>query len=73
LVEGGSNLLQQYIDQEAYDEIWRVEAEKILERGIPGPKIPAHLNFEQRRLDRNDQLFYYRTYQDIFSPIIPIT
>ncbi|MDW3648790.1 MAG: bifunctional diaminohydroxyphosphoribosylaminopyrimidine deaminase/5-amino-6-(5-phosphoribosylamino)uracil reductase RibD [Bacteroidia bacterium] len=73
LVEGGSNLLQQYIDQAAYDEIWRVEAEKTLLQGISGPKIPAQINFEQGRLDRKDQLFYYRAYQDIFSPIAPNT
>ena len=73
LVEGGSNLLQQYIDQQAYDEIWRVEAEKTLQKGVSGPKIPQHINFEQSRLDRKDQLFYYRAYQDIFSPIAPNT
>ena len=73
LVEGGSNLLQQYIDQQAYDEIWRVEAEKTLNEGIAGPKIPAQINFEQSRLDRKDQLFYYRAYQDIFRPIAPNT
>lgn len=57
LVEGGSDLLQQFIDQQAFDEIWRVEAEKTLQKGVSGPLLPKNLVFTQKTLDKEDQLF----------------
>jgi len=60
LVEGGSDLLQQYIDQRAYDEIWRVEAQKKLYKGVKGPTISKNLIFEQKNLDSEDQLFLHK-------------
>lgn len=58
LVEGGSNLLQQFIDQQAYDEIWRVEAKKKIGIGISGPILPKNLSFEYKALDEFDSLYY---------------
>ncbi|MEM6803196.1 MAG: bifunctional diaminohydroxyphosphoribosylaminopyrimidine deaminase/5-amino-6-(5-phosphoribosylamino)uracil reductase RibD [Bacteroidota bacterium] len=69
LVEGGSNLLQQFIEQEVYDEIWRVEAKKKLFKGISGPALPKNLSYEHKILDKFDSLFYTRgkSYLDLFE------
>lgn len=60
LVEGGSSLLQQYVDQQAYEEIYRVEAQKKLFKGVSGPKLSKDLVFAHKSLDREDQLFHHK-------------
>lgn len=41
LVEGGSQLLQSFIDEELWDEIYTEHSAKVLENGVKGPVIPA--------------------------------
>ena len=39
LVEGGAQLLQQFIDQGVYDEVYRLVGDKILGKGVKAPDI----------------------------------
>ena len=50
LVEGGSQLLQSFIDEGLWDEIYTEHSAKVLENGVKGPVIPAGYkkNFLQR-------------------------
>lgn len=50
LVEGGSRLLQSFIDEGLWDEIYTEHSAKVLENGVKGPVIPAGYkkNFLQR-------------------------
>ena len=41
LVEGGSQLLQSFIDEGLWDEIYTEHSTKVLENGVKGPVIPA--------------------------------
>lgn len=41
LVEGGSRLLQSFIDEGLWDEIYTEHSTKVLENGVKGPVIPA--------------------------------
>lgn len=41
LVEGGSRLLQSFIDEGLWDEIYTEHSAKVLENGVKGPVIPA--------------------------------
>lgn len=41
LVEGGSQLLQSFIDEGLWDEIYTEHSAKVLENGVKGPVIPA--------------------------------
>lgn len=41
LVEGGSQLLQSFIDESLWDEIYTEHSAKVLENGVKGPVIPA--------------------------------
>lgn len=41
LVEGGSQMLQSFIDEGLWDEIYTEHSAKVLENGVKGPVIPA--------------------------------
>ena len=47
LVEGGSQLLQQFIDQEVFDQLFRFQSLSTLGNGIPGPRLPRLWHFKE--------------------------
>ena len=51
LVEGGTCLLQSFIDAELWDEIYVEHAEKKLNHGVKSPILPANLTVKYERRD----------------------
>jgi diaminohydroxyphosphoribosylaminopyrimidine deaminase / 5-amino-6-(5-phosphoribosylamino)uracil reductase len=47
LVEGGTQVLQQCLDQGAYDHVLRLRGKRQLKQGIPGPTLPPGFSFER--------------------------
>ncbi len=58
LVEGGSHLLQQFIDQEVYDEIHCFKAPHALKQGLAAPVLVPHFAFDSSRMLGKDLLLY---------------
>lgn len=46
LVEGGAHLLQQCLDQGAFDEVHRLIGPRPLHEGLPGPRLPQGLRWQ---------------------------
>ncbi|MEM9722051.1 MAG: bifunctional diaminohydroxyphosphoribosylaminopyrimidine deaminase/5-amino-6-(5-phosphoribosylamino)uracil reductase RibD [Bacteroidota bacterium] len=57
LVEGGTQLLQQFIDQGIYDEVYRFVGNKKLGKGIEAPNISTLPSMDTNRLLGEDRLF----------------
>lgn len=58
LVEGGTNLLQQFIDQGVYDEIHCLQAPgKYLGSGVKAPKLPEDFMFSSQKNLGEDLLY----------------
>ena len=47
LVEGGSHLLQQCLDQQVFDEVVRLEGPILLNKGLAEPRLPTGFQFDQ--------------------------
>ncbi|MCL4126978.1 UNVERIFIED_CONTAM: hypothetical protein GTU68_022485 [Idotea baltica] len=60
LVEGGTNLLQQFIDQEVYDEIFRFQGDNLIKSGTKAPQLPADFVFDKMTSLGSDKLFQLR-------------
>jgi diaminohydroxyphosphoribosylaminopyrimidine deaminase / 5-amino-6-(5-phosphoribosylamino)uracil reductase len=61
LVEGGSNLLQQFIDAGLWDEIYRgVSLQRFVE-GVAAPVLPAGMAFNASETIGIDRLEWYMT------------
>jgi diaminohydroxyphosphoribosylaminopyrimidine deaminase/5-amino-6-(5-phosphoribosylamino)uracil reductase len=59
LVEGGTHLLQQFIDQELYDELYVFQGpDTIGEAGLTAPVLPPHFTFDERRFIAEDLLWH---------------
>jgi diaminohydroxyphosphoribosylaminopyrimidine deaminase/5-amino-6-(5-phosphoribosylamino)uracil reductase len=58
LVEGGTDVLKQFISQNLYDEIWVYQSKKInLKQGLPAPVIHENLNLYQET--ESDNILQY--------------
>ena len=57
LIEGGVQLLQQFIDQGVYDEIWKFSSLKSLQNGLPAPVLPPTISWHSRKLIGEDLLY----------------
>lgn len=54
LVEGGREILQQFIDQGVYDEIICFEGHKKIHAGIPAPTLASSFSFDSTRFSGQD-------------------
>lgn len=57
LVEGGTHLLQQFLDQGIWDEIWRFQGGNSLETGVPAPIVPPSVNWHSIDSVGKDSLY----------------
>ena len=63
LVEGGSRLLQSFLDAGLWDEVMVEEAPVLLGSGVPAPRIDGHLPCEHRHVfGRNFRHYEVRHY-----------
>ena len=63
LVEGGSRLLQSFLDAGLWDEVMVEEAPALLGSGVPAPRIDGHLPCEHRHVfGRNFRHYEVRHY-----------
>ena len=60
LVEGGTRLLQQFLDAELYDEVYVFEGTAHLGKGLPAPVLPVGFAFDSLEQVEADRLFYCR-------------
>ncbi|MEO1417031.1 MAG: bifunctional diaminohydroxyphosphoribosylaminopyrimidine deaminase/5-amino-6-(5-phosphoribosylamino)uracil reductase RibD [Bacteroidota bacterium] len=60
LVEGGQNVLQQFLDQDIWDEIHRIQSPKLLGKGIAAPTHSAHLSPHRREYLGTDIVTVYK-------------
>jgi len=56
LVEGGANLLQQFLDAGLWDEIRIIENEQYLGSGVPAPGLPSGTVFIEKIKTRTDEV-----------------
>ncbi|MFN0200115.1 MAG: bifunctional diaminohydroxyphosphoribosylaminopyrimidine deaminase/5-amino-6-(5-phosphoribosylamino)uracil reductase RibD [Bacteroidia bacterium] len=59
LVEGGTNLLSQFIDYQYFDEIYRFRGAKLVKNGLAAPNLPKHFVWKERIQLGNDSLKRY--------------
>lgn len=57
LVEGGAHVLQQFLDQEVYDQVFCLVAPHALGQGVPAPRLPEGFAFEQKDWLGQDRLW----------------
>ena len=58
LVEGGSQLLQSFIDEEIWDEIYIEYSEALLHKGVKHPIVPAGYGKQVLSRDENTIIHY---------------
>lgn len=58
LVEGGSQLLQSFIDEEIWDEIYIEYSEALLHKGVKHPVVPAGYGKQVLSRDKNTIIHY---------------
>lgn len=56
LIEGGKQILEHFINEEFYNEIWRINTPNELNTGIDAPKIPSHLKIQQSIQSHQDTI-----------------
>lgn len=56
LVEGGPNLLQQFLDQGCWNELWQNIGAKPLGNGLKAPKVPSFANHTREAQEGGDRL-----------------
>ena len=60
LVEGGSRLLQSFIDAKLWDEVHVERVSLRLEDGVPAPTMPPNVCFQVEKRFGSDYLHFYR-------------
>ncbi|MEY3444000.1 MAG: hypothetical protein RLZZ519_2281 [Bacteroidota bacterium] len=60
LVEGGRDLLQQFLDVDLWDEIYRCTSPNPLEAGIPSPNLPINMTPAASITLGNDRVDHFR-------------
>lgn len=60
LVEGGTHLLNQFIQQEYFDEMWRFVGIPHLFKGIPAPKLKDITYTVSERVKGFDRIYHYQ-------------
>lgn len=60
LVEGGSHLLQSFIDARLWDEVFVERVPLRLEDGVPAPTMPSNACFQTENRFGSDYLHFYR-------------
>ena len=68
LVEGGSQLLKQFIDSELYDEVYCFQGPMSLEQGKKAPVLPPSFSFEAQCKLGPDLLFHHQAKHFHFLP-----
>ncbi|HEX2901027.1 MAG TPA: RibD family protein, partial [Bacteroidia bacterium] len=59
LVEGGRDLLQQFIDIGLWDEIYRCKSFLLIEKGVSAPVLPANLTSKETAVLGTDHVEYF--------------
>ncbi|MEM7370266.1 MAG: bifunctional diaminohydroxyphosphoribosylaminopyrimidine deaminase/5-amino-6-(5-phosphoribosylamino)uracil reductase RibD [Bacteroidota bacterium] len=62
LVEGGRNLLQQFLDQDIWDELWRFQGPSDLKSGIAAPSIHGDWEWSNQRVGEDSLSFVSRNH-----------
>ena len=60
LVEGGRNLLQQFIAQDLYDEVHLFRGNLRIGKGTQAPKLPEQFHFQQQSLLGEDSYHFFQ-------------
>ncbi len=60
LVEGGTLVLQQFIDQHMYDELYMYQGKISIRYGVPAPVLGSHFHFDTMVDVGHDKLFVKR-------------
>lgn len=61
MVEGGAGLLQDFLDQDVYDEVHLLQGPAQIGQGLPGPRLPRQLRFSQHEsLGVDQHMFFIR-------------
>jgi diaminohydroxyphosphoribosylaminopyrimidine deaminase/5-amino-6-(5-phosphoribosylamino)uracil reductase len=60
LVEGGAHTLQQFLDANLYDEVYRYQAPQSLHRGVAAPNLAADISWQEVRILGQDRLYHYQ-------------
>ncbi len=59
LVEGGCDLLQQFLDSDLWDEIYRCTSQNALQEGVSAPNLPINLTSAGSITWGNDRVNYF--------------
>ncbi len=59
LVEGGSDLLQQFLEADLWDEVYRCKGSQLLEKGVYAPILPSNLSSKESSILGADQVDYF--------------
>lgn len=59
LVEGGTHLLQQFIDADLYDEVYVLEGRAYLHEGLREPTLPEDFTFDKQVYVAGDRLLHH--------------
>jgi diaminohydroxyphosphoribosylaminopyrimidine deaminase / 5-amino-6-(5-phosphoribosylamino)uracil reductase len=60
IVEGGTKLLQSFIDENIFDEIRIFRSKKQLHKGILAPFLPKNINIVEKQNLQDDELLIYK-------------
>lgn len=60
IVEGGTHLLQQFIDQDVYDELHVFRGKVVIGKGVPAPVLPKGFSFDEYKKLGEDELLIRR-------------
>jgi diaminohydroxyphosphoribosylaminopyrimidine deaminase / 5-amino-6-(5-phosphoribosylamino)uracil reductase len=60
IVEGGTKLLQSFIDENLFDEIRVFRSQKQLKKGILAPILPKNINIIEKQNLQDDELMIYK-------------
>lgn len=60
IVEGGTKLLQSFIDAQLFDEVRLFRSQKQLKKGILAPILPKSINIIEKKNLRGDELTIYK-------------
>lgn len=66
LIEGGTNVLQQFIDQGSWDEIWRFRASHTLDKGLSAPSLSQDGSSILSYPVGEDELFVIKKHKSLF-------
>lgn len=63
LVEGGRFVLQQFINQELFDEVIVLKSERVIDANIPAPLLPPNFYFDESRRLGSDLVLTKKMYR----------